>query len=92
MDRTLGCTAEIVQHPPKIRHVWAPKDAAIAWDELLPPPGFRVLPKRWIVERPFSWLDQDRRLSEEYKRLCPTSEAFIHLAMTRLMLRRLARS
>jgi putative transposase len=65
VETTLGWTAEIVQHPPKIRHVWAPKDAVIDWEKLLPPPGFRVLPKRWIVERTVSWLDQNRRLSKE---------------------------
>ena len=92
MERTLGWTAEIVQHPPKIRHVWAPKDAIIDWEKLLPPPGFRVLPKRWIVERTISWLDQNRRLSKESERLCSTSEAFIYLTMTRVMLRRLARA
>jgi transposase len=92
VETTLGWTAEIVRHPPKIHHVWAPKDAVIDWEKILPPPGFRVLPKRWIVERTFSWLDQNRRLSKEYERLCSTSEAFIYLGMARLMLRRLARS
>ncbi len=31
-------------------------------EKLLPPPGFRVLPKLWIVECAFSWTDQNRRL------------------------------
>ena len=58
-----------------------------------PPPipsGFHVLPKRWIVERTFAWLGQNRRFSKDYERLPVTSEAFIHVAMSRLMLRRLA--
>ena len=52
--------------------------------------GFVVLPRRWVVERTFAWLTQARRLSKEYERLTASSEAMIDLAMTRLMLRRLA--
>ncbi len=52
--------------------------------------GFQVLPKRWIVERTFGWLTRYRRLSKDYERLPETSEAFIYVAMIRLMLRRLA--
>ncbi len=55
------------------------------------PSGFQVLPKRWIVERTFSWLDQNRRLSKDYERLPITSETFVYVVMIRLMLRRLAR-
>ena len=65
---------------------------AADWEELLPPKGFQVLPKRWVVERTFSWLSQNRRMSKEYERLPETSEAFIYVAITRLMARRLARS
>jgi transposase len=43
------------------------------------------------IERTFSWIDQNRRMSKDYERLPATSEAFIYLAMTRLMVRRLAR-
>lgn len=50
---------------------------------------FVVLPKRWIVERTFSWLGKYRRLSKDYESLTDTSEAMIHLAMTNLMLHRL---
>jgi putative transposase len=53
--------------------------------------GFEVLPKRWIVERTFSWLIRNRRLSKDYERSVQTSETFIEVASIRLMLRRLAR-
>ena len=52
--------------------------------------GFAVLPRRWVVERTFAWLSQSRRLSKDYERLAETSEALTYVAMTRLMLRRLA--
>jgi putative transposase len=43
------------------------------------------------VERTFSWIDQNRRMSkEDYERLTESSEAFIYVAMSRLMARRLA--
>jgi len=54
-------------------------------------PGFRVIPKRWIVERTCSWLGRQRRLSQEYERLASTAEAFIYLVGIRLLLARLAR-
>jgi len=52
--------------------------------------GFVVLARRWVVERTFGWLGRNRRLSKDYERLTSTSETMIYLAMTRLMLRRLA--
>jgi putative transposase len=52
--------------------------------------GFQVLPRRWVVERTFAWLVHQRRLARDYERLPETSEAFIYIAMIRLMVRRLA--
>ena len=53
---------------------------------------FRVLPRRWVVERTFAWLGQSRRLSNDYERLPATSEAMIYGAMSRLVPRRLTRT
>lgn len=53
--------------------------------------GFKVLPKRWIVERTFAWLGINRRLSKDFERFNQTSLAFIQAAMIKLMTRRLAR-
>jgi putative transposase len=100
--KVLGWTAEIVRHPPKP----APKEVMEAWvrewnkeeviidlEKLLLEKGPRpFLPKRWIVERTFSWLGQNRRMSKDYERLPESGEAFIYVAMSRLMVRRLARS
>jgi len=54
--------------------------------------GFAVLPKRWVVERTFGWLLKQRRLTRDYERHTTHSEAFIYIAMLRLMLNRLAKS
>jgi putative transposase len=50
--------------------------------------GFILLPRRWVVERTFSWLGRWRRLSRDYEHLPAVSEAMITLAMIRLMLHR----
>jgi putative transposase len=52
-------------------------------------PGFNVLPKRWIVERTFSWLGIQRRLAKDYEVSTHMSEAFIMLANIRLCLKRI---
>ena len=54
--------------------------------------GFVLLPRRWVVERTFAWLNNNRRLSKDYERFCDTSETFIYIAMTRLVLLRLVKS
>ena len=102
VERVLDWTAEIVRHPPKP----APEEVMMRWAREwakegvdLDPKKFMhqkgprpFLPKRWIVERTFSWVSQNRRLSKDYERLPESSEAFIYVAMSRLMARRLARS
>jgi putative transposase len=97
IEHELGWNVEVVQHPPKPRGEWVPLGTGddprpFEWRRLPPErTGFRgVLPRRWAVERTFSWLGQSRRLSKEYERLCETSEALIYATMTRLMARRLA--
>ena len=92
---------------PRLRRLWAdagyagPKlgdwvKARTPWDlEIVrrsePGAGFQVLPRRWVVERTFAWLGRYRRLSKDYEARPDTTEAWIHAAMTGLMLRRLAR-
>ena len=53
--------------------------------------GFKVLPKRWIVERTFGWLGRCRRLAKDFENLTRSHAAFFILAMIRLMLRRIVR-
>ena len=50
--------------------------------------GFKVQPKRWVVERTFAWLGNYRRLSKDYERLPRNSEAMIYLASIKTMLKR----
>lgn len=52
--------------------------------------GFEVLARRWVVERTFGWLNNYRRLSKDYEELTESSETLIYLAMSHIMLRRLA--
>ena len=63
----------------------------VEWEKFMPPRGFQVLPRRWVVERTIAWIDHNRRMSKDYERLPESAEAFIYVAMSRLMLRRLAR-
>jgi len=102
VEETLGWTAEIVRHPPKPvpeevmmrwTREWAKEGVKLDPKKLLSPEGHRpFLPRRWVVERTFAWLCHNRRMSKDYERLCATGEAFVYVAMTRLMVRRLARA
>jgi putative transposase len=53
---------------------------------------FKVLPRRWVVERTFGWLGRYRRLNRDYERQAKSGETFVYLAMIRLMLTRLEKS
>ena len=101
VEKTLGWRVQIVSRPRKPAseemlmawaREWTKEGVRVDWHKLLPPQGFVVLPRRWVVERTFSWIDQNRRMSKDYERLAATSEAFIYVAMSRLMVRRLARA
>jgi putative transposase len=100
VEKTLRWSVELIERPRKPApeemllawaREWAKEGVAVDWQKLLPPPGFRVLPRRWVVERTFSWIDQNRRMSKDYEKLCASGEAFVYAAMIRLMVRRLAR-
>lgn len=53
--------------------------------------GFVVLPRRWVVERTFSWFGRNRRLAKDWENLAETLHAFVTLAAIQLGIRRLAR-
>jgi putative transposase len=101
VEEVFNLSVEIVRRPAKpvpeeVARSWAQELAKegqkVDWQKLMPPRGFQVLPRRWVVERTFSWLSQNRRMSKDYERLTASAEAFIYVAMTRLMVRRLARA
>lgn len=88
---------------PRLKKIWA--DANYTGDDLAetcardgweleivkrPKGKFEIQPKRWIVERTLAWLLKCRRLAVDYERMPQTGESFIHIAMIRLMVRRLA--
>src|SRR3712207_5684713 len=101
VEKVLGWSVDLVERPRKPApeeilkswaEQWRQEGVKVEWEQLLPPKGFQVLPRRWVVERTFSWIDHNRRMSKDYERLTETSEAFIYVAMSRLMVKRLARS
>jgi putative transposase len=53
-------------------------------------PGFKVLPRRWVVERTFGWMVRWRRLVRDYEARLDVPEAFIHVAMGSILLRRIS--
>jgi putative transposase len=101
VEEVIGLSVEVVRKPPKPvpeevaerwASEWAKEGKEVDWQRLMPARGFTVLPRRWVVERTFSWLSQNRRMSKDYERLPESAEAFIYVAMSRLMARRLARA
>ena len=65
VEKTLGWTVELVERPrkPAAEEVlklwakeWSKESGVLNWEELLPPRGFHVLPRRWVVERSFAWI------------------------------------
>jgi putative transposase len=97
IEQHLGWSVQIVQHPRTwergFRGVMDPVTGfRLEWITIKGKKGFQgVLPRRWVVERTFSWLLHSRRLVRDYERLTATDEALIYATMSRLMLRRLAR-
>ena len=100
-EEVLGLSVEVVRKPKKplpekVAKAWAEEwvkeGKKVDWQRLMPPRGFRVLPRRWVVERTFAWICHNRRMAKDYERLCATGEAFVYASMTRLMVRRLARA
>ena len=97
----LGLSVEVVRKPQKPvaekvakrwAEEWAKEGKQLDWQRLMVAKGFRVLPRRrWVVERTFAWISHNRRMAKDYERLCASGEAFIYVAMSRLMVRRLAR-
>ena len=76
---------------------WLARQHSITWrlEVVRRPPGakgFVLLPKRWMVERTFSWLGRWRRLSRDYEHLTESSQAMVCIASIGRMLRRLAAS
>jgi transposase len=54
--------------------------------------GFQVLPRRWVVERFFAWINRNRRLAKDFEATIASAETFLHAASVMLLVRRLARS
>jgi len=52
--------------------------------------GFVLLPRRWVVERTFAWLNRNRRLAKDVEASIESAEAWLYIASVKLMSRRLA--
>jgi putative transposase len=90
---------------PRLKQVWADQgytgdledlcEFAYGWKlevvKRAPQKGFTLLPRRWVVERTFASLSTFRRLRRDFEQQSTVSEAWINAAMSRLLLRRLAK-
>ena len=66
IQEQMGWEVEIVRHAwSGMRGVWAPKDAVINWNEIMPP-GFHILPRRCVVERSFAWIGRYSSMDKYY--------------------------
>jgi putative transposase len=101
VEEALGVELEVVNRSPKppqekVLRIWAREWFKEGHDmdlgSLPKRPAFENLPRRWVAERTFAWMSHNRRMSKDYERLCSAGEAFVFAAMTRLMVRRLARA
>ena len=54
--------------------------------------GFKLLPRRWVVERTFAWLGRRRRLAKDFEKTVASAEAWVYIANIRLLTRRIARA
>src|SRR3982750_1945748 len=70
VEKTLGWSVELVERPrkPAPKEVlmawaeqWSKEGVKVDWETLLPPKGFQVLPRRWVVERSLAWVCHNRR-------------------------------
>lgn len=90
----LGWLVECVRQLVVLRGEYAEVVKAFLGEEAYAPrypPGFHVLPRRWVVERTFAWFDRQRRLSRDYELLPESNEAWIYLASARLLWKRWVR-
>jgi putative transposase len=101
VEQVLGVGVEVVNRSPKptpekVLRVWArewfKEGLRMDLSRLPTRQGFEHLPRRWVAEHTFAWIFHNRRMAKEYERWCATGEAFVYAAMTRLMVRRLART
>ena len=53
--------------------------------------GFELLPRRWVVERTFAWLNRNRRLAKDFEATIESATAWLYIASVKLLSRRLAR-
>ncbi len=52
--------------------------------------GFEVLPRRWVVERTFAWLNRNRRLAKDFEASIESAKAWVYVASVQLIVRRIA--